>query len=273
MHSNPGSTALAFAVSVLPVLALLALFRRIDRARPVSRRSLYGALVLGAAGCLGAAVIEAVLHALLGDVSLWGARFVDAFVVTALTEEALKFAAVLVVTRRTGALVEVIDGVVLTVAAGLGLGLLENVALSSGDLATGLARAISAVPAHAIFSGVMGYFVGRAHFVSQGSRWPLLGAGLAASVALHGLYDWAVFNHGAWWFARSSAVLLAGGTIVAVLVRDALSIDEAMLGRVSLNPAVQTWPTNVTTTLVPAPVRPPQLIEVEPAAETERREE
>src|SRR5437588_402293 len=92
-----------------------------------------------------------------------GRRFVDGQV----GREALKLAVVLGFPFRYSAFDEVLDGVVYTVAASLGFGLLENLAYSATDVATGLARALTAVPMHAIAAGVMGYFVGRARFVSD----------------------------------------------------------------------------------------------------------
>lgn len=254
----PVHYALSVPLSVLPALVLLRVFRWLDHKRPVPRRALYITLVLGALACVPAAVIEALAHAVLGDASLVGGRFVDAFIVTALPEEALKLAIVLAYPYRYATFDEVMDGVVYTVAASLGLGLLENVAYAADDVATGILRALTAVPMHATAAGVMGYFVGRARFVSTGGALPLAMAGLFFGVAIHGCYDWAVFNRDAQWFGESLTVLLLAGALLAVLVRSALRFDESMLGRQSLTAfAPSAWPTEVTQTLVPDTVLVP----------------
>jgi RsiW-degrading membrane proteinase PrsW (M82 family) len=247
--------AISIPLSVVPALALLWLFARLDRARPVPRRALYATMALGALACGPAALVEWLEHAVLGDAALVGSRFVDAFLIAAFTEESLKLLVVLGYPFRRSVFEEVIDGVVYTVAASLGFGLLENLAFSASDVGTALARAITAVPMHAVASGVMGYFVGRARFVSQNGAFPLAMAGLFFAVLVHGAYDWAVYNRGTAWFAQSTAVLVAGGALLAWLVRHALRLDESMLGRQSLVALTQSWPTDVTQTIVPAVTR------------------
>lgn len=238
--------AMSIPLSVAPVLALLWLFRWLDKARPVPRRWLYLTMGLGALVCAPAALAEWLAHAALGDASLVGDRFVDAFVVTALTEEALKLGVVLCVPFRRSAFEEVFDGVVYTVAASLGFGLLENLAYSATDVATGFVRALTAVPMHAIASGVMGYFVGRARFVSASGAMPLTMTGLFFGVLIHGSYDWAVFNSDRPWFAGPASVLVVSAGLLATLCRQALRMDDLMQGRHLVAPFVQpSWPTNV----------------------------
>ena len=249
--------ALSIPLSTAPAIVLLWLFRQFDRTRPVPRRALYITMGLGALACGPAAVIEYALHALLGDVALIGGRFLDAFLVAALTEEALKLLVVVAWPYRRSVFVEVIDGVVYTVAASLGFGLLENLAYSAADVGTAVARALTAVPMHAIASGIMGYFVGRARFVPSHNALPLWMAGLFCGVAIHGGYDWAVYHRDGSWFAESIGVLVGGAALLALLVRQAIQFDDAMLGRHSMTAFMQAeWPKDVQTTLVPSTVEP-----------------
>src|SRR4051812_47789738 len=117
------SAVLLFAVSiplsVLPALVLLWLFWRLDKQRPAPRRALYATMAMGALACGPAALIEWIEHTALGDASLVGGRFVDAFLVAAFTEEALKLFVVLAYPFRRDVFDEVMDGVVYTVAASL----------------------------------------------------------------------------------------------------------------------------------------------------------
>jgi RsiW-degrading membrane proteinase PrsW (M82 family) len=251
---RPWHYAVSLALSVAPALVLLALFRRLDRGRSASRRALHLSALLGALACVPAALIEGVAHGTLGEASLLGSRFLDAFLVAALTEEALKLCVVWAL-RRT-AVVTVLDGVLHTVAVGLGFGLLENLGYSATDVDTALARALTAVPLHAIAAGVMGYFVGRARFVRPNSAGPLRLTGLCCAVLIHGTYDWAVYNRGFAGVAPATAVLLLGGAVLAGLVRHARRLDDAMLGRPSLPTAPPAWPTDVTQTLIPADTLP-----------------
>lgn len=254
--------AVSVPVSVIPAIALAAWFRRLDRARPAPRRALYTTMALGAIACIPAALVELGERAILGDASMAGGRFVDAFVVAAFTEEVLKLLVVLAYPFRRSVFDEVMDGVVYTVGASLGFGLIENLAFGANDVQTAMIRAITAVPMHAIASGIMGYFVGRARFSSSASALPLTLAGLFLGVIVHGTYDWAVFNHDDTWFAESIAVLAAGALILWALVKHAMRMDEAMLGRLSLPSALATWPSEVTQTLVPTlnVPKPPEAI-------------
>ena len=85
------------------------------------------------------------------------------------------------------------------VALALGFATVENVLCVLRDgLAIGVMRAIFAVPAHALFGAVMGFYFGRAKL--GGGKW-LLGFGLVAAVALHGAYDFILQAlRGAWMY-------------------------------------------------------------------------
>lgn len=246
---------LGLTVSVVTVLALLHAVRRLDAARPTPRRAAYTTLGLGALACVPAVAIELAAREALGDARLIGGRLLDAFVVAALVEESLKLAVVLVYTRRRAGVLDVMDGVVYCVAASLGFGLIENAVFAWSDARTAVLRSMTAVPLHAVSTGVMGYFVGRAQFVRRESRASVLAAGLASAVAIHGLYDWAIFNRGPYWAQQSLGVLIGGALTLALLVRHALRMDAAMYGPEALASLEVPWPTNVTQTLVPAPPR------------------
>lgn len=254
---------LSIAVSVLPALALLWLFIWLDRSRPEPRRVLYATAVLGALACGPALLIERFEHHALGDAALLGGRFLDAFVVAALTEETLKLIVVLGYAFRQPSFDEVIDGIVYAAAASLGFGLVENIGLAGDDVGLGVLRAISAVPLHALASGVMGYFVGRARHASPNATLPLALVGLFFAVVIHGSYDWAVFNRDAAWMFEAAAVLLASGCTLALLVRHARRMDDAMHGRQSITTMMDAmWPSDVPQTIVPAlPPKASQPIE------------
>jgi RsiW-degrading membrane proteinase PrsW (M82 family) len=247
---------LGLVVSVGAVLVILAGFRRLDTSRPTPRNVTYATLGLGALACVPAVFIELAARELLGDARLIGGRFLDAFVVAALVEESLKLAVVLLYPRRRSGVLDVMDGVVYCVAASLGFGLIENAVFAWSDPRTAVLRSMTAVPVHAVASGAMGYFVGRASFVRRESQSPVLAAGLATAIAIHGLYDWAVFYRGPFWEVQSLSVLGAGALLLAALVRHAMRMDAAMYGPDALASLEHPWPTNVTQTLVPLPPKP-----------------
>jgi hypothetical protein len=167
-----------------------------------------------------------------------GGRFLDAFLIAACTEETLKLACVLLYLWRKPHFDEVMDGILYTAAASLGFALLENILYAGGNLAIGILRALTAVPMHALASGLMGYFVGRARF-ARGAAAPWLAGGLAVAVAIHGFYDWALMSQGGFGIAPSNVGLmllavvgtLAGSALLLLLAyRHALRLDDALLG-------------------------------------------
>lgn len=248
---------LGLAVSVAAVLAILSGVRRLDSSRPTPRVVTYATLGLGALACLPAVLIEYVAREALGDARLMGGRFLDAFVVAALVEESLKLAVVLGYARRKAGVLDVMDGIVYCVAASLGFGLIENAAFAWNDPTTALVRSLTAVPVHAVSTAAMGYFVGRSQFVRRESQLAVTAAGLASAVAIHGLYDWAIFYRGPRWETQSLGVLVIGALVVGALVRHAMRMDAAMYGPDALASVEVPWPANVTNTLVPAPPRNP----------------
>lgn len=272
-----GIEVAGLVVAVAPVLLLVMAFRRADAARPEPKREVIATMALGFCMCVPAAALEVAEKRLLGPWALAGGRFLDAYLVAALTEEGAKMLVVFAWPWRRR-FDEVMDGVVYASAASLGFGLLENLiyvdqrfaalfcampgieALCSGHnlagslegVLLGVVRAITAVPMHAVASGIMGYFLGRARFhdwspaadsfddvpdllpaaVPRRLAWCLFG--LAAAVAVHGTYDWAVFAMG-----TRPVIFLALPVILGVssfalvrLVRHALLIDDERLGAV-----------------------------------------
>jgi RsiW-degrading membrane proteinase PrsW (M82 family) len=76
----------------------------------------------------------------------------------------------------------------------MGFATLENIyyALEFGMPTTAL-RALTAVPAHAVFAAMMGYYVGKATFQTQKKR-PLLLKGWAVAITVHGIYDFFIIQ-------------------------------------------------------------------------------
>lgn len=181
---------LAVCLAVAPIAVALGVFRRVDAVRPEPRGEIARTMLLGVAVCVPVYIIEAWLKRALGAHSLAGGRFLDAFVVAALTEEAAKLLVVLGYPFRRAAFDEFTDGVLYAGAASLGFCLVENLIYLSdafamafcalpgsddlcvphphadrGDVVIlGLVRAMTTVPMHALSAACMGYFIGRARF-------------------------------------------------------------------------------------------------------------
>jgi len=118
--------------------------------------------------------------------------FVKAFFVVALVEEFSKYIIVRYFAQRNKEFNEPYDGIVYAVAVGMGFATLENVLyVYSYGFKTGLFRAFTAVPAHATFAILMGFYMGKAKF--SDNRFLLNMTGLLVATLFHGAYDFFLF--------------------------------------------------------------------------------
>lgn len=126
----------------------------------------------------------------LGDSlsGLYKAGF-EAFVMAAFIEEGLKYLAVYLLIWRNRNFNEKFDGIVYAVFISLGFALVENIMyVFEGGLATGLLRAFTAVPFHAVDGVIMGFYFGIARFKKDDKEADLIKAFLLPFL-FHGLYD------------------------------------------------------------------------------------
>lgn len=122
----------------------------------------------------------------------------NAFLVAGLSEEACKYLALLILFWNNPSFNEKFDGIVYACFISLGFAGVENILYVTGmGSGTGLLRAFTAVPAHALFGVVMGYHVGLARFFPSERKRRLVFA-LILPVFLHGLYDFIVLSGQPW---------------------------------------------------------------------------
>jgi protease PrsW len=118
----------------------------------------------------------------------------DGFIVASATEEIIKFLAVYYLFWNNRNFNEKFDGIVYSVVVSLGFATVENFFyIYQGTLGTGLLRAFTAVPAHAIFGVVMGYYLGMARFRPFRKRGYIFMAVLMPWF-FHGLYDFLLLS-------------------------------------------------------------------------------
>lgn len=128
------------------------------------------------------------------DLRSTGQLFVYAFVGIALVEEVFKGLALFAYPYWQRFFNEPFDGVVYAVMISMGFAAVENViyVLEFG-VETGIVRALTAVPAHAIFGVISGYYFGRSKFEPH-RKWALIGLGWIAVVFFHALYDFLILQ-------------------------------------------------------------------------------
>jgi RsiW-degrading membrane proteinase PrsW (M82 family) len=120
--------------------------------------------------------------------------FWDAFFVASFTEEGFKLAALALLIWKSREFNEKFDGIVYASFISLGFAGFENVlyVLKLGP-AIGIIRAITAVPAHAIFGVSMGFFFAQAKFY-PGKRKKYLWYTFLVPFILHGFYDFILMS-------------------------------------------------------------------------------
>jgi RsiW-degrading membrane proteinase PrsW (M82 family) len=121
-----------------------------------------------------------------------------AFAVAAFSEELLKFIALYLLIWKSPEFNEKFDGIVYAVFVSLGFAAVENVLyVTGGGFSTGISRAITAVPAHAIFGVTMGFYFGMAKFFDK-KRLQFKTKALLYPILLHGIYDFILFTGIEW---------------------------------------------------------------------------
>ena len=128
----------------------------------------------------------------------WDQDFVDAFLITAPSEELAKMLAFLLGIYWHRQFDEPLDGIIYGTAVGLGFASVENVIyiVRHDEPVLALTRGFTATLAHVATTGSMGFFVGLSRF-RPASRAPFLWlTGLAIAVAFHGVYDYFLFAGG-----------------------------------------------------------------------------
>lgn len=117
-----------------------------------------------------------------------------AFVYIAAFEEVLKLIVLLLYPYRRSFFNEPFDGILYAVAIAMGFATVENFLYASAQrLDIVFLRTFTAVPAHAAFAVLQGYFVGKSKFNSS-KRFNLISMGLLFSIIAHGLYDFFILQ-------------------------------------------------------------------------------
>ncbi|EGV43918.1 PrsW family intramembrane metalloprotease [Bizionia argentinensis JUB59] len=119
-------------------------------------------------------------------------QFIKAFLVVGFTEEFSKYIIVRYYAQPKDAFNEPFDGIVYAVMVSMGFAATENIIyVLEGGYEVAVLRAFTAVPAHATFAILMGFYMGKAKF-SKNRRLLNL-TGLLLATIFHGAYDFFLF--------------------------------------------------------------------------------
>ncbi len=152
-------------------------------------------LAAGALICFPIIFFEKIIFNLpIQPISNLGDAAYNAFAVASFTEEAFKYLALFLLIWNNRNFNEKFDGIVYAVFISLGFAAVENIMyVNNYGQSVGYMRAITAVPAHAIFGVAMGYYFGIAKFYPHKRKLFLLLA-FTVPFLLHGIYDFILMS-------------------------------------------------------------------------------
>ncbi len=212
-------------LAIAPGVAISAYIIFKDEYNKEPRRHLLISFILGVISIVPAMVLELPTF-WTTHIAFFSSNFgnaIKAFLMVALPEELAKFLMLKFYAYRQPEYDEPFDGIVYAVMVGMGFATAENIMyVYEYGTATGVIRMFLAVPAHATFAIIMGYFMGKAKFSLINQRY-LLGAGLFWSVVFHGSYDFFLFLKDAKHTDTEFSLLMLLGAVVSLITGILLS--------------------------------------------------
>jgi RsiW-degrading membrane proteinase PrsW (M82 family) len=182
-------------ISVAPVIIIALYIYLRDKYEKEPVLNLLKALLTGALIVLPVVLIEAILGSVSASMTGLSRAAYNSFFVAAITEESFKYIAFILLIWNDRNFNEQFDGIVYSVFISLGFAAVENIIyVYKGGYDVGVVRALTAVPAHALFGTVMGYHLGLAKFYPQ-QRPKQLVLALLIPFVWHGSYDFLLMGH------------------------------------------------------------------------------
>lgn len=191
---------LTILVATLPVFLLLWYFWHRDKGEKEPIRLMRRVFLWGILIVIPIAIIEIFLEGVASAIFVSPGTTAYAilmpFLIVALPEELGKLWVVKKKAFEHNKFNEVMDGITYCILASMGFAIFENIIYTfQYGVSTGILRAFTAVPAHALFSGIMGYYIGVAKFTKgKENRKKLFRKGLILGVFFHGLYDFLLMS-------------------------------------------------------------------------------
>ena len=183
-----------FLLASAPVIIILVYVYIRDKYEREPLGLLLKVLLAGALTTIPILLVETWLSKFMVYFSGLQAAAYNAFVVAAFTEEFFKFAALYYIIWRHKEFDEKYDGIVYAVFVSLGFALVENIMyVFQYGHEVAYARALTAVPVHAILGITMGYYFSLAKFYKKRRIVNFITA-LLMPILLHGIYDFILMS-------------------------------------------------------------------------------
>jgi RsiW-degrading membrane proteinase PrsW (M82 family) len=185
-------------LSLAPVFIIAGYVYFRDKYEREPIRLLLLALLFGAITVIPVMILESFLSSFTQQFEGLAAAAWQAFAVAAFSEELFKYIALYFLIWKSREFNDKLDGIVYAVFISLGFAAVENILFVTGNgHFTGIMRAITAVPAHAVFGITMGFYFGMAKFYEK-QRVQLKTKALLYPIILHGIYDFILFTRIGW---------------------------------------------------------------------------
>lgn len=176
-------------IALAPIFVILIYVYVKDKYEKEPIGLLIKSLILGAFTVIPIIFVEKALQTKGAYLTGYPSVAYTAFVVAAFSEELFKFIALYLLIWKNKEFNEKFDGIVYAVFISLGFAAVENVMyVFQYGHTTGIMRALTAVPGHALFGVAMGYYFGMARLSPKNKTKNFLLA-LVIPIVLHGLYD------------------------------------------------------------------------------------
>ena len=184
----------SFICAVAPAVFLVVYYYKQDKAKPEPKGLIVKIFIIGIFSTIIAVILELLISLLAPLVKIdLLFYFFNAFVVAGFSEELIKLLVVLFFVFKNVEFDKVVDGIVYTVVASLGFACFENIMyVLKGGLSTAIIRAFTSIPLHALASGIMGFYIGKAKF-DVVNRAKIIIKGLFIAILIHGYYDFVIF--------------------------------------------------------------------------------
>ena len=182
------------AIAFAPGLLWVWFFYKKDKFEPEPKKIIIVTFILGIVATIPAGILNNTLIRSSIEQANILYLFFAAFFVIGPVEEISKYMAIRVYALKSKEFDEPIDAMLYSVVAALGFATFENfLYISIFGPSLILMRAITGCLGHAGFSGIVGYYVGKAKFSSHKSNNPLF-KGLAIAAFSHGLFNFVLFT-------------------------------------------------------------------------------
>jgi len=184
------------SLSLAPVFAIIIYVYYRDKYDKEPLSLLIKLFIFGCISIIPAIILEKIAGKIFMSMeySIYSVAFLS-FIGIGFSEELSKFIFVRYFSYNSIHFNEPFDGIVYSVMVSMGFAAVENVMyVVNGGYTVGWLRMFTAVPAHACFGVLMGYYIGLAKF-SSSFKWFFMLNGLLLASMLHGAYDYFLILH------------------------------------------------------------------------------